>query len=299
MPIAKVGDINLYYEVHGEGEPLVLIMGYGLRGGQWAELRDKLAGEYRVIVPDNRGTGRSDKPEKPYTTRMMAADVAGLLDVLGIGATNVFGYSMGGTIAQEFALNYPGRLTNLILGATICGGTRAVPATTEAVKFILSPGRTELRHIFIHPLYLLALKFILSAGRTELSVEDRARDVIPWLWDKEFVENNNAAIERFIATCCEYPTPLQAYISQQNTMLTHNTYSRLPNIKAPTLVIAGTEDRIVPHENSKLLASRIPGAELVMINGAGHGVFISDTTEKVSQTVLDFLHRHSKARAKN
>jgi pimeloyl-ACP methyl ester carboxylesterase len=229
---------------------------------------------------------------------MMAADVAGLLDVLGIDTTNVFGYSMGGAIAQEFALNYPGRLTSLILGATTCGGSRAVPATTEAVKFLLSSGRTELRHIFIHPLYLLAMKFILSAGRTELSVEDRARDVIPWLWDKESVENN-PAVERFISTYCEYPTPLQAYISHQNALITHNTYNRLPDIKAPALVIAGMEDRVVPHENSKLLASRISGAELVMIDGAGHGVFISDPTEKVSKTVLDFLRRHSKARGKN
>ena len=299
MAIAKVGDINLYYEVHGKGEPLVLIMGFGQRGALGFEMQDKLAREYRVIVIDNRGTGLSDKPEMPYTTKMMAADVAGLLDVLGIDATNVFGYSMGGAIAQEFALNYPRRLTNLILGAASCAGSRAVPPTTEALKFLLSPGRTELRHIFIHPLYLLALKLILSAGRTELSVEDRARATIPWLWNNEFVQNNLAVIERFIATYCEYPTPLQAYISHQNALITHNTYDRLPDIKAPTLVIAGTGDRIVPCENSKLLASRIPNAELVMIENATHGVFIGDPTDKVSKIILDFLRRHSKAPAKN
>lgn len=84
MPIAKVGDINLYYEVHGSGEPLVLIMGFGLRGGHWFAIQDVLARGYGVIVIDNRGTGRSDKQEMPYTAKMMAGDVVGLLDVLRV-----------------------------------------------------------------------------------------------------------------------------------------------------------------------------------------------------------------------
>ena len=275
MSIAKVGDINLYYEVHGKGEPLVLIMGYTLRGGCGSELRDKLTGDYRIIVPDNRGTGRSDKPEIPYTTKMMAADVAGLLDVLGIGAANVLGYSMGGAIAQEFALNYPDRLNSLILAATSCGGPRSVLLTAEDMALMFNP---ELLN---------------------MSVEEAVRTTLPLTWDKEFVEKNPAIINRYIATRCEYPTPPQAIKSHQNALITLNTYDRLPDIKAPTLVIAGTEDRIVPHENSKILAERIHGAELALIENATHGVFISDPTDNVSKTVLDFLRRHSKARAKN
>jgi 3-oxoadipate enol-lactonase len=275
MSIAKVGDINLYYEVHGSGEPLVLIMGYGAHGGQWLEIRDKLSKEYRVIVPDNRGTGRSDKPEIPYTTEMMMGDLVGLLDVLGIGVANVFGYSMGGQIAQEFALNYPNRLNSLILAATSCGGPRAVLPAAEDMALLFNP---ELLN---------------------MSVEEAVRTTLPLTWDKEFVEKNRAVIDRYIATRCEYPTPPQAIKSHQNAIITLNTYDRLPDIKAPTLVIGGTEDRIVPHANSKLLASRIPNAELVIIENATHGVFISDPTDKVSKIVLDFLHRHPKARAKN
>ena len=274
MSIAKVGDINLYYEVHGKGEPLVLIMGIGLRGAHWFAIQDILAGEYRVIVIDNRGTGRSDKPEIPYTAKMMAGDVVGLLDVLGIGAANVFGYSMGGMIAQEFALNYPGRLDNLILGSTYFGGPRRIPITTEAVAFAFDPERAK------------------------LSEEDKARGTIPWLWNKEFAENNPAAIERFIAISCEYPTPPQTYLSQGNAVMTLDTYDRLPDIKAPTLIIAGIQDRSMPYENSKLLASRIPGAELAIIENAGH-MFFTDSTEKASKIILDFLRRHSKARAKS
>jgi len=275
MPIAKVGDINLYYEVHGKGEPLVLIMGYTLRGGCGSELRDRLAGEYRVIVPDNRGTGRSDKPEIPYTTKMMAGDVAGLLDVLGIGVANVIGYSMGGQIAQEFALNYPDRLNSLILAATSCGGREAVHPVPEDMAVIFNP---ELLN---------------------MSVEEATHATLPLTWDKEFVEQNPTVIDRYIATRCEYPTPPQAIKSQQNSLMTFSSYDRLPDIKVPTLVIVGTKDRLMRCENSKLLASRIPGAELVMIDNAAHGVFISDPTEKVSKTILDFLRRHSNARAKN
>ncbi len=275
MSIAKVGDINLYYEVHGKGEPLVLIMGYTLRGGRGAELRDKLAGEYRVIVPDNRGTGRSDKPEIPYTTKMMAADIAGLLDVLGISVANVIGYSMGGQIAQEFALNYPDRLNSLILAATSCGGPRAVLPTPEDMAVFFNP------ELFNMP------------------PEEASRAWLPLLWSEDFVQKNPAIIDRYVAIACEYPTPQQTAVSQQNALMTHDTYDRLLNIKAPTLVIVGTEDRLMPCENSKLLASRIPGAELVMIDNAAHGVFIGDPTEKGIKAVLDFLRRHSKARAKN
>ena len=274
MSFAKVGDINLYYEVHGKGEPLVLIMGIGLRGGHWFEILPKLAREYRVIVPDNRGTGRSDTPEMPYTAKMMAGDVAGLLDVLGIEKANVFGYSLGGMVAQEFALNYPDRLNNLILGATFCGGKRAVPLTPEAVAFLLDPERAK------------------------LTAEARARATIPWLWNKESAENN-PSIERFVATFCEYPTTTNGFGNQTPLGVTLDTYDRLPDIKAPTLVITGTEDRIIPYENSKLLSSRIPGAELVMIDNAAHGIFIGDPTENGIKAVLDFLRRHSKARANN
>jgi pimeloyl-ACP methyl ester carboxylesterase len=119
------------------------------------------------------------------------------------------------------------------------------------------------------------------------------------MWNKEFVKDNPATIERFIATYCEYPTPALARLSQGNVFKNVRTYDRLPDIKAPTLVITGAEDRLMPYENSKLLAARIPNAELAIIENAGHGLFISDPTEKASKIVLDFLRRHSKARANN
>ncbi|MBM3120328.1 MAG: alpha/beta fold hydrolase, partial [Chloroflexi bacterium] len=163
MPTAKVGDINIYYESHGDGEPLLLIQGYGQYSGHWAPLIPSFSREYRVISFDNRGTGRSDKPDIPYTMKMMADDVKRLLDAIGIDSAHVFGVSMGGMIAQEFALNHPDKLISLILGCTQCGGTEAIQPTPEALAFLFSPEVAK------------------------LSVEERARQTVPWLWTKEFI----------------------------------------------------------------------------------------------------------------
>ena len=266
MPTIKVYGVNIYYEIHGDGDPLLLIMGYGSNCGHWFAIRDRLAKEHRVIMFDNRGTGRSDKPDIPYTSKMMTGDIIGLLDVIGIGVTNVFGVSMGGMIAQEFALSYPERLKSLILGCTSCGGPKAIRSTPEATAFLFDPERAK------------------------LSNEEKAYSTIPWLWNKDFIEKNPEAVKRYVATTTEHPTPPYAYICQGNFIMTFNSYDRLPEIKAPTLVICGAQDRLIPPENSKILASRIPDAELAILENAGHG-FISDTAEKSSKIILDFLRQ--------
>ena len=164
MPVTKVGDINIYYEVHGKGEPLLLIMGYGSNSGHWFVILDKLAKERRVIVFDNRGTGRSDKPNVPYTAEMMVGDVSGLLDVIGVDTTDIFGVSMGGLIAQGFALSYPGRVNSLVLGCTTCGGVNAIPATKKAADFLFNPEAAKLTN------------------------EEKALATIPWLWNGQFIK---------------------------------------------------------------------------------------------------------------
>lgn len=270
MPTTKVGDITIYYEIHGKGEPLLLVMGYGSNSAHWLAAIDYLSQEYRVVAFDNRGTGRSDKPDVPYTIKMMAGDAVGLLDAIGIDSAHVFGVSMGGMIAQEYSLNYPDRVMSLILGCTTCGGTRAVPPTQEAMMVLFDPARAK------------------------LSVEERARGTVPWLWTQEFIDKNPDIVERYVATTLEHPTPPHAYVRQGQAMMGHDTYDRLPKIKAPTLVMAGAADKLVPHENSRILASMIPNAELVILENAGHG-FITDATEAAEKAVLGFLRRHSKA----
>jgi pimeloyl-ACP methyl ester carboxylesterase len=271
MPTVKANDINIYYEIHGDGEPLLMIQGYSFYSGHWMTLVPELSKKYRAIIFDNRGTGRSDKPEAPYTIKMMAADARGLLDAIGIDKANVFGVSMGGMIAQEFVLNYPDKVINLILGYTTCGGKQSVIPTGEALAFLYNP---ELM---------------------KLPVEERARQTAPWLWTKEFIDKNPEAVDTLVSFTAKYPTPPHGFTNQGQAMASHDACDRLPQIKAPTLVIAGDADRIIPPENSKIIASRIPGAELVMVKNAGHGFTQLPEAEKA---ILDFLKRHPKGKKK-
>jgi len=271
MPTAKVGDIDIYYESHGDGEPILLIQGYGQYSGQWAALIPRFSREYRVICFDNRGTGRSDKPDMPYTMKMLAADASGLLDAIGIDRAHVFGVSMGGMIAQEFALNYPDKVISLILGCTLCGGKNMVPQTREAREFLFSPEMAK------------------------LPVAERARATVPWLWNQEFIGKHPEAVEWYVEVTSRYPTPTNGYVRQAQAIAGHDTYDRLPQIKAPTLVITGSADRIIPAGNSNVLASRIPNAELIMLENSGHG-FVGDAAAEATKAILDFLRRHPRGK---
>jgi pimeloyl-ACP methyl ester carboxylesterase len=271
MPTAKVGDINIYYESHGDGEPILLIQGYGAYSAHWGPLIPPLSQKYRVISFDNRGTGRSDKPDIPYTIKMMADDAKGLLEAIGVDSAHVFGISMGGMIAQEFALNYPDKLISLVLGCTNCGGTKTILPTQEALAFLFDPERAK------------------------LSVEELARETVPWLWTQEFIDKNPEAVELYVAITSKYPTPIHGYACQAQAMMGHDTYERLPQIAVPTLVIAGSADRLIPAENSRILASRIQNAELVIMENAGHG-FFGDAAAESTRIMLDFLRRHSRGR---
>jgi 3-oxoadipate enol-lactonase len=270
MPAVKVGDINIYYEIKGSGDPLLMIMGYGSYSGHWMDITDSLAREYQVILFDNRGTGSTDKPDMPYTVRMMADDAAGLLDAIGIRKTNVFGVSQGGMIAQEFAVSYPDRLINLILGCTWCGLSEGIPSTPEFMAFITDPERFS------------------------MTPEKKAETNLPWLWTKEFLEKNPDVGHRYIEMYAAKPTPPHVFISQGNVTMTFDCCDRLSQIMVPTLVIAGAEDRMVPPENSKIIADKIPGAEMAILTNSGHA-FYTDQLEESSRVILGFLRRHSKA----
>ena len=272
MPTVRVSDIDIYYEVHGEGEPLLLIMGYGANSQWWYRQVPAFSREFKVIVFDNRGTGRSDKPDIPYTMAMMAGDAAGLLEAIGIEAAHIFGVSMGGMIAQELVLGYPEKLISLILGCTTPGGRNTVLPDNEALTFLFDHER-----------------------RRQLPLEDQARELMPFLFSQDFIDKNRELLENFIANAFEYITPIHGYQRQGEAINSYNVYDRIPEIQAPTLVIAGTGDRLIPVENSRILASRIPNAELVLFENVGHG-FTGEVPEEANNAVLEFLRRHSGSR---
>jgi len=268
MPTVKINDINLYYETHGQGEAVVLISGYGGNSHMWYQEIPTFSTEFTVVAFDNRGTGRSDKPDIPYSMEIMSGDVARLLEATGIGAAHIYGVSMGGMIAQEFTLRYPEKVISLILGCTNCGGSHAVKPDRESMTFLFDAERMR-----------------------QLTPEEATRQSLDFLWSRRFIEENADIVDKFIARRLEYVTPLHGYLRQAQAIAGHDTYDRLPQITAPTLVIAGSADRLVPVENSRILASSIPNAELVILDDMGHGYPV-EAAQEANQAILDFLRRH-------
>ncbi len=267
MPKVKVGDINIYYEVHGKGEPLVNIPGAGSTLDGFYRHVPVYAREYRLIIYDPRGAGRTNAPDVPYTTEMMADDLAGLLDAIGIDSAHLLGASMGGMIAQQFALRYPQRTRSLILACTKFGGPHEIPVDAEILDY------------WEHP--------------KQLSPEDSIMQGLRFQMSQEFRDNNPNIIKEIITKALAAPPPAnpQSGMRQVEAIMGHNTYDKLPEIKAPTLVIHGDADRMSPVGNAMILASRIPNAELVILKKMGHA-FIIEAFDKSNRIMLDFLRRH-------
>lgn len=268
MPKVKVGDINMYYEIHGEGEPVLMIMGASGTTALWGPAIPLLSREYRAIPFDNRGIGYSEAPEVPLSIKMMADDAAGLLDALGIDSAHVYGASMGGMIAQELALHYPEKVVSLILGCTGPGGPQAA-LPDDVMAF--------------------------AGQMADMSQEDLAKMMPAMFYPPEFMERNPKAVEETIGWLMEKPVPPWVRVRQIKAVMAHDTYERLPQIKAPTLVIGGEKDILIPAEYQRLLASRIPNAELVIWEDLGHG-FGLQKPEEANKVVLDFLRRHRRSR---
>ena len=266
MPFVENQGAKIYWDQQGDGEPVLLIMGLSYPSYMWHRTRPVLAACYRTIALDNRGIGQSDVPPGPYPIALMASDAAAVLDAAGIESAHLFGVSMGGMIAQEFALQYPRRVRSLILGCTAAGGPTAVRAEREATDLLM--------------------------GRIKLTPEEAAEAAVPFIYyaatPRERI-GEDLAIRR-----PWFPRP-EAYIAQLQGILSWEAYSRLPGISAPTLVIHGECDRLVPPGNGTLIAERIPGAKLVMIPHASH-LFLTDQTEAGNRAILEFLGEQATAR---
>ena len=268
MPMARVGDINIHYDIHGEGDPLLLISGYTSPSGGWFMQIPAFSKEYRAIPFDNRGTGLSDAPDYASTMEMMANDAVGLLDALGIGTAHVCGVSMGGAIAQNLVILHPQRVRGLILACTGCGGTLGINGNPEVLKQMVSP-----------------------VQQSSPVSGNQASDVLSTMLSQHFMDNNPDIMRKIAAIQVDSPTPPITFRNHSLAMRTHDTYDRLPEIQAPTLVISGDADVIVPVENSRILAERIPNAELAILEGMGH-CFKWEAADEFNRRVLGFLKRN-------
>ena len=254
---------KIYWNEQGQGEPVLLIMGLGYPSNLWHRTRPLLAQRYRTIAFDNRGVGLSDVPPGPYSIATMASDAAAVLDAADVFDANIFGISMGGMIAQEFALQQPARVRSLILGCTASGGPAAVRAEPEAIQMLMR--------------------------REKMSPEQAAEVAVPFIYDPTTAR---ARIDEDLAIRRPwFPSP-EGYAAQLQRILGWESYSRINQIVAPTLVIHGEADRLVPPGNAKLIAERIPGAKLVMIPHASH-LFFTDQTEVSHHAILQFLNEQA------
>ncbi len=256
--------MKLYWEERGAGDALLLIMGLGVTLEGWSRIGPPLAERYRTILFDNRGVGRSDVPPGPYPIAEMAADAAAVLDAAGVDAAHVFGISMGGMIAQEVALNHPARVKSLMLGCTGCGGPDAIPARPEVIA-------------------------ALGAHAT-LSREEAMWVMAPYIYD---ASTPRARIEEDFARRLSAPVTAEGYFAQlRGIRLWSGTRPRLSRIAAPTLVVHGETDQLIPPENGRLLAETIPHARLVRLPHASH-VFTTDQFNASLDAVLSFLKEHA------
>jgi pimeloyl-ACP methyl ester carboxylesterase len=269
MPRARVDNLELYYEVHGNGFPLVLISGYSGSSESWDVLvprvRD-LSKHYKVVTLDNRGTGRSRTPEGNYSIRTMGDDVAGLLDALRISKAHILGQSMGGMIAQELAINHSEKVKDLILVCTTPKGSGpdAIPRQRQAFE--------KLRWMFAPPSGMLP--------------EDVLEEIMRLCYHKKFFEKNKASMMAFVP---KYPTAFSTLEKHYDAIVKFDTYDRLKTIRSRTLVIHGEDDRLILPDGARMLAKRIPNAELKMFKQAGHAV-LEEKWQETKPAILNFLN---------
>lgn len=282
MPTARREGVELYYErVEGGGTPVVLVQGLGVGRWSWHWQRDALAGTRELLLPDNRGTGRSEAALPPlvprlpralrlllftklvgYSTAGLAADLEAVLADAGVERVHVVGASLGGMIAQQYALDYD-RAASLSLLCTTPGGDEALPIPEDTLEQM----------------------FDVPEGADE---RETVRHRMGPAFTDDFLDANPETIERIVDWRLEQDAGEVARESQGAAGVNFDVSDRLGEIDVPTLIVHGTADRVVPAENGELLAEKIAGARFEPIEGAPHFVMIEDN-ERVNTLLAEFL----------
>jgi pimeloyl-ACP methyl ester carboxylesterase len=255
MPYLRRPDgCRLYFEIHGRptSSALLLLEGTGGDIPGWRRNIPHLAAAHRVFALDHRGNGRSDAPDAPMTMATFVDDALALIDDQDVVRAHVYGQSFGGMVAQELGLSHPERVRSLVLACTHAGPAHAV---REGMRGKVPKDRPYLA-----------------------------------LYSEAFARDHPDHIQEDILVGSQRPQPLHAGRRQWDAMQGWSSWERLPTLVAPTLVLHGSEDRVVPVANARLLAERIPRAELVVLEGAGH-VYHSEQPDEADAAVLGFLGR--------
>ena len=263
MPKIQANDIELFYNITGTGEPLLLLAGFACDNSYWSLMMPNLTTKYQVIRVDNRGVGRSSTPTKPYSIQEMARDAAALLEYLCIDSVSVIGHSMGGQIAQELALNYPQKVRNLIIISSW--------AQVNSIFHTIIETWGELPQI--------------------LDWQQYQKVILPWVFTEQFLSTPQV-IDQILQMAVNYPfrPTAQGLYNQSQAILNSDTSARIPEISCPTLVMVGKQDILTPVAFSQQLTQLISHAQLVLIENCGHGLLI-ESTHTVAEKILNFLDK--------
>ncbi|HEX9144872.1 MAG TPA: alpha/beta fold hydrolase [Candidatus Binatia bacterium] len=265
MPYLQLRDLKLYYEVHGEGRPFLFISETACHGEVWKPYQvPEFSRDHRVIIYDQRGTGRTDKPSMEYTTTTLANDAAALLDHLGADQVIVYGHSMGGRIAQLVALDHPQKVSKLILASSGAShSTRGIP-----------------------------LKMCLEL--VEKGYEKYARaHAVRIGFTERFVSEHPERVEEFLKIRLANLPPLESYLLHVMARQAHDTGDRLKDIRVPTLVMVGDDEAKTTSDishwaSAEILARSIPNAKLVVLPDSGHYYFFAKP-EETNRAIREFL----------
>ena len=252
---------KIFYHERGTGDPLVLLMGFGADGAVWEKHVAVYEKHFRCIVIDNRGVGRSDQPEGPYSTALMAADTIAVMDHAGVDKTMVAGISMGGAIAQELALGYPERVSKMILVCTWPAFNNYAKTVYENLKHV----RSEVRQEYFMELLQL------------------------WIFAPPYYENNANQLKQDAKASAENKLQSRAgFEGQLDACINHNTTGRLAQLDLAVLITTGMMDIFTPPEFSYILHRNIKNSIISEYPTGGH-VHHWEDLERFNRETLNFL----------
>ncbi len=242
MAIAQLNNLDFYYEIEGNGIPLVLIAGLSCDSSHWDVIKEELASQFQIIRFDNRGVGRTTVPHETYTINDMAEDVIELLKYLNIDKAHILGHSMGGAVAQTIAYRKPQIINKLIISNSL------VKMSTKS---------------------LVSMKHCADMYYNGASFKDTAPIIAPWVFSNEFL-SQEGILNVLVDLDMNYPYPQSAlgYSQQVEALATFDSRSWVQNINAPTLIIAGEEDILTPATCSQYMHDKIRNSKLIIQPGA-------------------------------
>ena len=265
MNTVQVNGINLYYEIHGQGEPLVLIEGLASDHNAWGPHLDALTKHFRCLIFDNRGMGHTDKPESEYTTRVYAEDTASLMDAVGFSDAHLAGLSMGACIAQELCLAYPDKVRSMVL---VSGWARPDNYFAELVNL-----------------------WIQMAENSETDV--MWKDILLWSFSPKMYKERPKDIQSLKDDLNQADISMRAFIQQARSLITHDAYDRLAQVKVPALILVGSADIFTPYRLAEELHRAIPGSQLEVLENQAHA-FPLENPQALDGRLIHFIQNLQK-----